>query len=75
MERGLEWQCAGPQGTGIGWVVEPRLGWIGSWARDPSPGPPLQGPVFFKLGDTLVPESLSLFPFSTRQWSLLEIQP
>lgn len=29
MERGLEWQCAGPQGTGIGWVVEPRLGLVG----------------------------------------------
>lgn len=29
MEGVLEWQCAGPQGTGIGWVVEPRLGLVG----------------------------------------------
>lgn len=29
MEGVLERQCAGPQGTGIGWVVEPRLGLVG----------------------------------------------
>ena len=29
MEGVLEWQSAGPQGTGIGWAVEPRLGLVG----------------------------------------------
>lgn len=48
--------------------------WGSSWALDPGPDadPPSLGPPSPKLGTPLV---LPFSPFSTRQWSLLEIQP